>query len=59
MSGVPTYVANGALKRIYESGPAELTTNSNRRLSVTVPALSTAFTVSRRIPEANMHHRSR
>ena len=50
----PTYVANGAFRRIYGSGPAELTTNSNRRLSVTVPALWTVvYQSSRADPQAN------
>ena len=38
---MPTYVANGAFEKVYGSGPETLTTNNARRLSLTVPALST------------------
>ncbi len=38
---IPTYVANGAFARVYGSGPQTLTSNGDRLLSVTVPALST------------------
>ena len=51
---IPTYVANGAFRRIYGSGPEELATNRGRRLSVTVPALSTVVYESvRRVPKAD------
>ena len=40
-AAVPTYVANGAFEKVYGSGPESLTTNGARRLSLTVPALST------------------
>ena len=40
-AAVPTYVANGAFEKVYGSGPQSLTTNGARRLSLTVPALST------------------
>ena len=40
-AAVPTYVANGAFQKVYGSGPQSLTTNGARRLSLTVPALST------------------
>ncbi|HEV2931372.1 MAG TPA: alpha-amylase family glycosyl hydrolase [Propionibacteriaceae bacterium] len=54
-AAIPTYIANGAFKRIYGSGPEELTTNRSRQLSVVnVPALSTVVYESvRRIPRAN------
>jgi hypothetical protein len=53
-AAIPTYVADGAFQRIYGSGPRRLTSNDNRRLSVTVPALSTVVYQSvRRIPQAN------
>ena len=40
-AAVPTYVANGTFQRVYGSGPQTLTSNGARRLSLTVPALST------------------
>jgi glycosidase len=45
-AAVPTYVANGAFQKIYGSGPQTLTTNNARRLTVTVPALSTVVYTS-------------
>ena len=40
-ANVPTYVANGAFTKVYGDGPQDLTTNNARRLTLTVPALST------------------
>ena len=53
-AAIPTYVANGAFTRIYGSGPQQLTSNGDRLLSVTVPALSTVVYESvRQIPRSN------
>ncbi|HSU34709.1 MAG TPA: alpha-amylase family glycosyl hydrolase, partial [Propionibacteriaceae bacterium] len=40
-AAIPTYVRNGSFQRVYGSGPQYLKSNTSRRLSVTVPALST------------------
>ena len=40
-AAIPTYVSNGSFQRVYGSGPQYLKSNASRRLSVTVPALST------------------
>ena len=55
---IPTYVANGGFARVYGSGPQSFTSGGDRRLSVTVPALSTVVYESvRRIPRARTRHR--
>ena len=54
-AAIPTYVANGAFTKIYGEGPQSKVTNGNRRLSVTVPALSTVVYKSvRKIPRATV-----
>ena len=40
-AAVPTYVANRTFQRVYGAGAASLQTAADRRLTVTVPALST------------------
>ena len=40
-AAIPTYVKNGSFQRVYGSGPQYRKSNVSRRLSVTVPALST------------------
>ena len=40
-AAIPTYVGNGSFVKVYGSGPEQLTSNENRLLTVTVPALST------------------
>jgi alpha-amylase len=53
-AAIPTYLANGAFTRIYGSGPQNLTSDGDRRLTVTVPALSTVVYKSvRKIPRSN------
>ncbi|MBU2668213.1 alpha amylase C-terminal domain-containing protein [Actinoplanes bogorensis] len=48
---VPTYISGGRFERVYGSGPSTVTSASDRRLSVTVPALSTVvYASSGRIP---------
>jgi alpha-amylase len=52
-AAIPTYVANGGFTKIYGPGAARLTADRNRRLSVTVPALSAVvYESNRRIPRA-------
>jgi len=53
-AAIPTYVANGAFAKVYGEGPQRRVTNGNRRLSVSVPALSTVVYRSvRPIPRAS------
>ncbi|HZA05688.1 MAG TPA: alpha-amylase family glycosyl hydrolase [Propionibacteriaceae bacterium] len=50
-AAIPTYVANGAFTKVYGEGPQRRVSDSNRRLSVTLPALSTTVYRSvQRIP---------
>jgi len=52
-AAIPTYVANGAFTKIYGPGPQQLTSDGDRLLPVTVPALSSVVYRSvRRIPRA-------
>ncbi len=46
VAAVPTYVRGGAFERLYGPGPSALTSDAERRLSVTVPALSAVVYVS-------------
>ncbi|MBA2956277.1 alpha-amylase [Nocardioides sp. MAH-18] len=50
---VPTYVDNGRFTRVYGEGPARLSTDGDRELGLTVPALSTVVYASdRAIPRS-------
>ncbi|MCO8271678.1 alpha-amylase family glycosyl hydrolase [Actinoplanes sp. TRM 88003] len=50
-AAVPTYLAQGKFERVYGSGPATATSAADRRLTLTVPALSTVVYASTgRIP---------
>ncbi len=40
-AAIPTYVRNGSFVKVYGSGPEQLTSNGNRLLTLSVPALST------------------
>ena len=51
---VPTYIANGGFTKIYGPGAAQLTSDGNRQLAVTVPALSTVvYESNQRIPRSS------
>ena len=53
-AAIPTYVGNGNFVRVYGSGPQQLTSNGNRLLTATVPALSTVVYKSvDRIPRSD------
>ena len=53
-AAIPTYVRNGNFIRVYGSGPQLLTSDRNRRLELTVPALSTVvYESASRIPRSD------
>ncbi|HEX6578434.1 MAG TPA: pullulanase-associated domain-containing protein, partial [Jiangellaceae bacterium] len=48
---IPTYMTSTRFDRVFGSGPAALTTDAERRLTVTVPALSTVvYAASKEVP---------
>ncbi len=50
---IPTYAANESFVQLYGSGPQSVTSNGDRGLSLTVPALSTVvYESSERIPSS-------
>ncbi|MCY1138079.1 alpha-amylase family glycosyl hydrolase [Actinoplanes sp. Pm04-4] len=50
-AAVPTYLSGGKFERVYGTGPSTVTSASDRRLTVTVPALSTVVYASKsRVP---------
>jgi alpha-amylase len=52
-AAIPTYVGSGSFVKVYGSGPEQLTSNENKLLTVTVPALSTAvYRSADRIPRS-------
>ena len=51
---IPTYIRNGSFVKVYGSGPQQLTSNNNRLLTVTVPALSAVvYESAQRIPRSD------
>ncbi|MGH3339918.1 MAG: alpha amylase C-terminal domain-containing protein, partial [Propionibacteriaceae bacterium] len=53
-AAIPTYIRNGDFVKVYGSGPEQLTSDDNRLLTVTVPALSTVvYESANRIPRAD------
>ena len=53
-AAIPTYVRNGNFVKVYGSGSQELTSNGNRLLTVTVPALSAVvYESAQRIPRSD------
>jgi alpha-amylase len=53
-AAIPTYVRNGNFVKVYGSGPQQLSSNGNRLLTVTVPALSTVvYQSTDRIPRSD------
>ena len=52
-AAIPTYLRNGRFVRVYGSGAQQLTSNNNRLLTVTVPALSAVvYESAQRIPRS-------
>ena len=53
-AAIPTYLANGSFVRVYGSAAQQLASNSNRLLTVTVPALSAVvYESAQRIPRSD------
>jgi alpha-amylase len=53
-AAIPTYIRSGDFVKVYGSGPQQLTSNDNRLLMVTVPALSTVvYESANRIPRSH------
>jgi alpha-amylase len=53
-AAVPTYVRNGSFVKVYGSGSQQLTSSGNRRLTLTVPALSAVvYESAQRIPRSD------
>jgi alpha-amylase len=53
-AAIPTYIANGAFTKVYGPGEQQLTSNGERLLSVTLPALSAVvYQSDRRIPRSS------
>ena len=53
-AAIPTYVRNGNFVKVYGSGSQELTSNGNRLLTLTVPALSAVvYASAQRIPRSD------
>jgi alpha-amylase len=53
-AAIPTYVRNGDFVKVYGSGLEQLTSNDNRLLTVTVPALSTVvYESANQIPRSD------
>ena len=52
-AAIPTYVRHGDFVRVYGPGPQQLRTGADRRLTLTVPALSTVvYSSARAIPRS-------
>jgi alpha-amylase len=53
-AAIPTYVAGGDFRSIYGDGPASLSTDAEKRLTVTVPPLSAVvYALDGRIPRSD------
>jgi alpha-amylase len=51
---IPTYIRDGSFVRVYGSGPQQVTSSSNRLLTLTVPALSTVvYESATKIPRSD------
>jgi alpha-amylase len=51
---IPTYIGDGRFVRVYPSGPHKVTSDGNRELSLTVPALSTVvYQSADQIPQSD------
>jgi alpha-amylase len=53
-AAIPTYVGNGGFIKVYGDGPAQVTSNGSRQLTLTVAALSTVvYQSAERIPASD------